>query len=74
MIQEMGCDAAVVGRGRRGCLWFLVDIVLTLSAGPVFYDLGLGEVVSVIEKHARWVVEGQGGEGRAMCEMHKHLG
>ena len=74
MMQETGCDAVVVGRGCQGRPWLFTDIVSTLNAGPVFHDPGLGEIASIIEKHARWVVEDQGDEGRAMREMRKHLG
>ena len=74
MMQETGCDAVVVGRGCQGRPWLFTDIVSTLNAGPVFHDPGLGEIASIIEKHARWVVEDQGDEGRAMREMRKHIG
>lgn len=74
MMQETGCDAVVVGRGCQGRPWLFTDIVSTLNGGPVFHDPGLGEIASIIEKHARWVVEDQGDEGRAMREMRKHLG
>lgn len=74
MIAETGCDAVVVGRGCQGRPWLFTDIVSALTSAPVFRDPGLREIVSIIEKHARWVVEDQGDELRAMREMRKHIG
>lgn len=74
MMTETGCDAVVVGRGCQGRPWLFADIVSTLMGGPAVADPNLREIAALIVKHARWVVEDQGDEQRAMREMRKHIG
>ncbi len=74
MMEETGCDAMVVGRGCQGRPWLFADIVSTLMGGPAVGDPNLREIAALIERHARWVVEDQGDEARAMREMRKHIG
>ncbi len=74
MMAETGCDAVVVGRGCQGRPWLFADIVSTLMGGPAVGDPNLREIAALIERHARWVVEDQGDEARAMREMRKHIG
>ncbi|MDC4232740.1 tRNA dihydrouridine synthase DusB [Actinomyces sp. B33] len=74
MMGETGCDAVVVGRGCQGRPWLFADIVSTLMDGPAFQDPGLRGIASIIETHARWAVDDQGDESRAMREMRKHIG
>lgn len=74
MMAQTGCDAVVIGRGCQGRPWLFADIVSTLMGGPEFQDPGLAQIVTIIERHARWIVADQGDEARAMREMRKHIG
>ncbi|MDO4258655.1 MAG: tRNA dihydrouridine synthase DusB [Actinomycetaceae bacterium] len=74
MMEETGCDAVVIGRGCQGRPWIFSEIVSALHGGEPAKGPTLGQVVSVIEQHARWMVETKGDEAHAMREMRKHIG
>ncbi len=74
MMERTGCDAVVIGRGCQGRPWLFRDLVAAAHGLPVPAGPSLREVAAVIETHARWCVEDQGEERRAMCEMRKHVG
>ncbi len=74
MLAETGCDAVVVGRGCQGRPWLFRDLVRATHGLAELEGPTLREVARVIELHARWVVEDQGDEARAMREMRKHVG
>ena len=74
MIERTGCDAVVVGRGCQGRPWLFRDLVRATRGLPELAGPTLRQVAAVIEQHARWTVEDQGDERRAMREMRKHVG
>ncbi len=74
MMEETGCDAVVVGRGCQGRPWLFEEIVADLWSRPAPAAPKLGDVRSIILRHAQLMVESAGDEQRAMREMRKHIG
>ena len=74
MLRQTGCDGISVGRGAQGRPWIFRDIVAAYHGRPAFPAPSLREVAAIIKTHARWCVEEEGDEDRAMREMRKHIG
>lgn len=74
MVRATGCDGVVVGRGCLGRPWLFADLAAAFTHGA---DAGaaaptLGEVVSVLDRHARLLAEWFG-EAHGLRELRKHV-
>ena len=74
MLAETGCDGVVVGRGCLGKPWLFRDLVDAFAGRAVQAPPTLGEVASVMKRHARLLVEAIGDEGYAVRDFRKHVG
>ncbi|WP_165218644.1 tRNA dihydrouridine synthase DusB [Schaalia sp. ZJ1691] len=74
MLEETGCDAVTIGRGCQGRPWLFRDIIRAFHGMPALPGPSLREVAEIIMTHARWVVEVENDEKRALREMRKHVG
>lgn len=74
MLERTGCDGVVVGRGCLGKPWLFRDLADAFAGRPVQGPPPLGEVVTVMQRHARLLVEAFGDEGRAVRDFRKHVG
>jgi nifR3 family TIM-barrel protein len=74
MVEQTGCDGVVVGRGCLGRPWLFRDLADAFAGRPVTGSLPLGEVVEVMRRHARLLVELKGDEAWAVRDFRKHTG
>jgi nifR3 family TIM-barrel protein len=75
MVAQTGCDGVVVGRGCLGRPWLFRDLADAFAGRPVQAPPTLGEVVEVMKRHARLLVEvKQGDEAWAVRDFRKHTG
>ena len=74
MMAETGCDGVVVGRGCLGRPWLFRDLAHAFSGVPVPPAPALGEVATVMRRHARALVEARGDEGFAVRDFRRHTG
>ncbi|MDP9101720.1 MAG: tRNA dihydrouridine synthase DusB, partial [Actinomycetota bacterium] len=74
MRAQTGCDGVVVGRGCLGKPWLFRDLADAFDGRPVQGAPLLGEVVAVMRRHARLLVEAKGDEGMAVRDFRKHVG
>ncbi len=71
MMQSTGCDGVVVGRGCLGRPWLFRDLVDALHGRPVSPTPLLGEVCTIMRRHAGLLAEHMG-ENLAMRDFRKH--
>jgi nifR3 family TIM-barrel protein len=74
MMAETGCDGVVVGRGCLGRPWLFRDLASAFSGRPTSAPPAIGEVVEVMKRHARALVEARGDEGFAVRDFRRHTG
>ena len=75
MVQQTGCAGVVVGRGCLGRPWLFRDLADAFAGRPVSPPPALGEVVEIMRRHARMLVEAKDGdEGRGVRDFRKHTG
>jgi nifR3 family TIM-barrel protein len=74
MMTETGCDGVVVGRGCLGRPWLFRDLADALSGRPVTPPPPLGDVIDVMRRHARLLVELRGEEILGVSDFRKHVG
>ena len=74
MMAETGCDGVVVGRGCLGKPWLFRDLADAFAGRPVQAPPTVGEVVPVMKRHARALVEARGDEGFAVRDFRRHTG
>ncbi|HVM26259.1 MAG TPA: tRNA dihydrouridine synthase DusB [Mycobacteriales bacterium] len=74
MVEQTGCDGVVVGRGCLGRPWLFRDLDDAFAGRPVQPAPALGEVVEVMKRHARLLVEAKGDEAWAVRDFRKHTG
>jgi nifR3 family TIM-barrel protein len=74
MVAETGCDGVVVGRGCLGRPWLFGDLADAFAGRPPQEPPALGEVVEVMKRHARLLVEAKGDEAWAVRDFRKHTG
>lgn len=72
MMDETGCDGVVVGRGCLGRPWLFGELEAAFAGGPVPHGPALGEVASVLRRHAELLVE-HDGEDKGMRDLRKHM-
>jgi len=74
MMAQTGCDGVVVGRGCLGKPWLFRDLADAFAGRPVQGPPNVGEVVPVMKRHARALVEARGDEGFAVRDFRRHTG
>jgi len=74
MMAQTGCDGVVVGRGCLGKPWLFRDLADAFAGRPVQPPPTVGEVVPVMKRHARALVEARGDEGFAVRDFRRHTG
>jgi len=74
MMQQTGCDGVVVGRGCLGRPWLFADLADAFAGRPVSGPRPLGEVVTVMRRHVRLLVELKGEELFGVSDFRKHVG
>ena len=73
MMERTGCDGVVVGRGCLGRPWLFRDLVDTFAGREPRGSLPLGEVLDVMLRHARSLVD-FAMPGKGIREFRKHTG
>jgi len=74
MMTETGCDGVVVGRGCLGRPWLFRDLAAAFAGEQVAAPPALGEVIDVMRRHARLLVEHRGDELLGVTDFRKHVG
>ena len=72
MMSRTGADGAVVGRGCLGRPWLFRDLAAAFAGTPTPALPTLGEVASMIRRHAELLAELMG-EDRGLRDMRKHV-
>ena len=72
MIEQTGCDGAMVGRAARGNPWLFKQIAAYLKDGTVLPKPTAGERREMMLRHARLQLEYKG-EYTGVREMRKHV-
>jgi nifR3 family TIM-barrel protein len=73
LVEETGCDGVVVGRGCLGRPWLFADLAAGFAGSPVRLRPDLGEVTATLRRHAAYLVEFYGDEGRGCRDIRKHI-
>jgi nifR3 family TIM-barrel protein len=74
MVRETGCDGVVVGRGCLGKPWLFRDLVDAFAGRAVTPAPVVREVVAVMRRHVRLLVETKGDELLGVRDFRKHVG
>jgi nifR3 family TIM-barrel protein len=74
MMEQTGCDGVVVGRGCLGKPWLFRDLADAFSGREVQGPPPIRDVVPVMKRHARMLVEARGDEGFAVRDFRRHTG
>jgi nifR3 family TIM-barrel protein len=74
MMSETGCDGVVVGRGCLGRPWLFRELAAAFAGNEVPASPALGEVVAVMRRHVRLLVEHRGDELLGVTDFRKHVG
>jgi nifR3 family TIM-barrel protein len=74
MMQQTGCDGVVVGRGCLGKPWLFRDLADAFAGRPVQPPPRLGDVVTVMRRHVRLLVDAKGDELLGVRDFRKHVG
>ncbi|MDV6012474.1 tRNA dihydrouridine synthase DusB [Haloechinothrix sp. LS1_15] len=72
MMAETGCDGVVIGRGCLGRPWLFGELEAAFAGRPVPDGPALGEVATVLRRHAELLVE-HDGESKGMRDLRKHM-
>ncbi len=73
MTEETGCDGVVVGRGCLGRPWLFADLAAAFSGSGERVEPSLGEVADTMRRHAAYLVDFYGDEGRGCRDIRKHI-
>jgi nifR3 family TIM-barrel protein len=74
MLAATGADGVVIGRGCLGRPWLFGDLVDALAGRPIAAPPRLGDVVTMMRRHVRLLVEHYGDERTGICDFRKHVG
>jgi nifR3 family TIM-barrel protein len=74
MVRQSGCDGVVVGRGCLGKPWLFRDLDDAFTGRPVQPPPLLGEVVEVMRRHVRLLVDCKADELIGVRDFRKHVG
>jgi nifR3 family TIM-barrel protein len=72
MVRETGCDGVIVGRGCLGRPWLFADLAAAFDGKDLQQRPSLGEVATVMRRHAELLGEWLG-EERGCIEFRKHV-
>lgn len=72
MVEETGCAGVIVGRGCLGRPWLFRDLAVAFAGGEALNLPILGEVASVMRRHAELLSDLMG-ENRGLRDMRKHM-
>ncbi|MFC6081730.1 tRNA dihydrouridine synthase DusB [Sphaerisporangium aureirubrum] len=74
MMTHTGCDGVVIGRGCLGRPWLFRDLDGVFSGAPGSAVPTLGEVATMMRRHAGLLVEYFGREAQGLLDFRKHVG
>jgi nifR3 family TIM-barrel protein len=74
MMRQTGCDGVVVGRGCLGKPWLFRDLADAFAGRDVQPPPHLGEVIDVMRRHVRLLVETKSDELVGVRDFRKHVG
>lgn len=74
MMRQTGCDGIVVGRGCLGKPWLFRDLADAFAGRPVQSPPRLGEVLTVMRRHVRLLVDMKADELLGVRDFRKHVG
>ena len=74
MMAVTGCDGVVVGRGCLGKPWLFRDLADAFAGREPQAPPAIGDVVPVMKRHARLLVDARGDEGFAVRDFRRHTG
>jgi nifR3 family TIM-barrel protein len=72
MVEQTGCAGVVVGRGCLGRPWLFRDLQAAFAGEPVPAGPPLGEVASVLRRHAHLLADHYG-EQKGLRDLRKHM-
>src|SRR4029450_13673766 len=72
MVEQTGWAGVVVGRGCLGRTWLFRDLAAAFAAAPGLALPALGEVVTIMRRHAELFVQHMG-EERGCKDFRKHI-
>jgi nifR3 family TIM-barrel protein len=73
MMRQTGCDGVVVGRGCLGRPWLFADLQAAFAGSPSRVLPSLGEVATMMRRHAELLVQWWGSEREAVTDFRKHV-
>lgn len=74
MVSETGCDGVAIGRGCQGRPWLFANIKHAFESSDERVNPTLGEVGSIITRHAQLLTEFYDGDERqAVHDLRKHV-
>jgi nifR3 family TIM-barrel protein len=74
MMDRTGCAGVVIGRGCLGRPWLFADLAAAFTGGGPAYRLPpLGQVATVMRRHAELLVEWYGDERDGCTDFRKHV-
>jgi nifR3 family TIM-barrel protein len=73
LVAETGCDGVVVGRGCLGRPWLFADLAAAFAGSQARVLPTLGEVADTMRRHAAYLFEFYGDEGRGCRDIRKHI-
>ncbi|MEZ2190588.1 tRNA dihydrouridine synthase DusB [Corynebacterium sp. CCM 9204] len=73
MMDQTGCDGVVIGRGCLGRPWLFAELSAELTGRPLPPQPTLGEVSTIIRRHAELLVD-HDGEEKGCRDLRKHVG
>jgi nifR3 family TIM-barrel protein len=73
MMASTGCDGVAIGRGVQGRPWLFADLAAALRGDPARVRPTLGEVATIVRRHAELSVAHLGDELTALRQLRHHL-
>jgi nifR3 family TIM-barrel protein len=73
MVAHTGADGVVIGRGCLGRPWLFADLAAAFAGRPERRLPTLGEVASIMRRHAELLADWYGDEARGVTDFRKHV-
>ncbi len=73
MVAHTGADGVVIGRGCLGRPWLFADLAAAFAGRPERQLPTLGEVASIMRRHAQLLADWYGDEARGVTDFRKHV-
>jgi nifR3 family TIM-barrel protein len=70
---QTGADGVVIGRGCLGRPWLFADLAAAFAGRPQRRLPTLGEVASIMRRHAELLADWYGDEARGVTDFRKHV-